>query len=244
MSDSDNAMSHHEYNPTRPWKEIAALAQARRAKSLQVVKPPSPPKDLPPNVMKVPRELLTARETEITDTNSVKILQKLASNAWTCKEVIHAFLRRAALASELTNCLTDLLPGKALARAEELDAYMIKHNKPIGPLHGLPISVKEHVGMKGLDVNQGYCTFFGRIAEDDALILQIISSAGAIFHCRTTEPQTLMHLETDNNLYGVTTNPMNTQLTSGGSSGGEAALIAMRGSALGIGSDIGGSIRV
>lgn len=244
MGESENTMSGHEYNATRPWRETAALAQARRATSLLAVHPPSLPQDLPLNVTNVPKHLLTAREIEITGTDPVDILGKLATKAWTCKEVTYSLLRRAAVASGLTNCLTDLLADRVLSRAEELDAYIIKYNRPIGPLHGLPISVKEHVGMRGLDINLGYCTFYGRIAEEDALILQILSNAGAVFHCRTTEPQTLMHLETDNNLYGVTTNPFNTRLASGGSSGGEAALIAMGGSVLGIGSDIGGSIRV
>lgn len=82
-----------------------------------------------------------------------------------------------------------------------------------------------------------------RIGQDDAYILKIFWNAGCVFYARTTEPQVLMHLETSNNLYGVTLNPFNRNLTSGGSSGGEGALIGLRGSCLGIGTDIGGSIR-
>ena len=80
-------------------------------------------------------------------------------------------------------------------------------------------------------------------AHEDAHVVQILIDAGAIPFARTTEPQTLMHLETSSNLYGVTVNPYNRNLTSGGSSGGEGALLGLRGSCLGIGSDIGGSIR-
>jgi amidase len=121
--------------------------------------------------------------------------------------------------------------------------------------------VKEHIGMKGLDWNGGFVAWVGRVAEDDAHILSILWAAGCVFYVRSTQPQSLMHLETSSNLYGyveerreseegladvedrVTTNPFNTTLTAGGSSGGEGALVGFRGSCLGIGTDIGGSIR-
>lgn len=120
---------------------------------------------------------------------------------------------------------------------------MNTHGKPIGPLHGLPISVKEHINMKGFDINAGFVAWVGTISPNDAHILTILKDAGAVFHARTAQPQTVMHLECANNIYGTTVNPYNLSLTSGGSSGGEGALIGLRGSCLGIGSDIGGSIR-
>ena len=141
------------------------------------------------------------------------------------------------------NCVTELLPQRALQRAAELDAYIVNHGKPVGCLHGLPISVKEHIGMDGLDCNAGFVGWIGRVAPGTALILRILWDAGCVFYARTTQPQTLMHLETSNNIYGVTVNPYNRKLTAGGSSGGEGALIGIRGSCLGIGTDIGGSIR-
>jgi Asp-tRNA(Asn)/Glu-tRNA(Gln) amidotransferase A subunit family amidase len=127
---------------------------------------------------------------------------------------------------------------------------MQTHGKPIGSLHGLPISVKEHVGMKDLDLNAGFVSWVGRTAKEDAHILQILWDAGAVFYARTTQPQSLMHLETNSNLYEylivisvpllcvanfyyrMTVNPFNTSLTSGGSSGGEGALLGMRGSCM------------
>ena len=96
--------------------------------------------------------------------------------------------------------------------------------------------------MKGLGLNAGYVAWWGKTADEDARILQILWRAGAVFHARTTQPQTLMHLETDNNLYGTTVSPYNRDLSAGGSSGGEGALIGCRGSCLGIGTDIGGTI--
>jgi amidase len=125
-----------------------------------------------------------------------------------------------------------------------LDAYLLEHGKPVGPLHGLPISVKEHIHLKGSTATSGLIAWADNVCEDDALIVSQFREAGAVFHVKTTNPQTLMSLETTSNLFGRTLNPHNTSLTSGGSSGGEAALIAMRGSPMGIGTDIGGSIRV
>lgn len=88
--------------------------------------------------------------------------------------------------------MTELLPERALARAKELDDYLAQHKKPIGPLHGLPISVKEHIGMKDLGLNAGFVSWYDRVAEDDAHILKILSKAGAIFYVRTTQPQALV----------------------------------------------------
>jgi amidase len=130
-----------------------------------------------------------------------------------------------------------------LKRAKYLDDYLATNKKPIGPLHGLPISVKEHAGMKGLGLNGGFISWWDHKGEDDALILKLLWKAGCVFYVRTTQPQTLMHLETSSNLYGETVCPFNRKLTSGGSSGGEGALVGLRGSCLGIGTDIGGSIR-
>jgi len=133
---------------------------------------------------------------------------------------------------------------EALAAAAELDEFMKVKGRPKGPLHGLPISVKEHVYLAGTPATSGFVAWADDISLADALIVKVFRDAGAVFHVKTTNPQGLMALETVSNLYGTTTNPFNTNLTPGGSSGGESALIAMRGSLLGIGTDIGGSIRV
>lgn len=111
-------------------------------------------------------------------------------------------------------------------------------------LHGLPISVKEHIKMKNTTATSGLIAWANEISDEDALIVRTFREQGAVFYVKTTNPQTLMAIETDSNLFGRTINPHNTNLTCGGSTGGEGALLAMRGSVLGIGTDIGGSIRV
>lgn len=227
------------------WQETAKLMQDYRDESIRKIQPPVPEDlpDLPLNVSSFPGTLLKQDEFHITESSTEELLPQLSTGQLTAVEVTNAFLRRAAIAQKLVNCITELLPERALERAKYLDNYFVKHKKPIGPLHGLPISVKEHIGMKGLDLNAAFISWVGHIAEDDALILKILWEAGAVFYARTTEPQLLMHLETSNNLYGATVCGFNRNLTSGGSSGGEGALIGMRGSCLGIGTDIGGSIR-
>ncbi|KAM3077271.1 hypothetical protein ACMFMF_005179 [Clarireedia jacksonii] len=124
---------------------------------------------------------------------------------------------------------------------------MEENGVPIGPLHGLPISVKEHLYLKDTPSTSGFVAWaddFCETEDREGVCVKVLRQAGAVFHVKTTNPQGLMELETDSNLYGITTNPLNRNLTPGGSSGGEAALIAMHGSILGIGTDIGGSIRV
>lgn len=230
---------------TRPWQQVAKEAQEYRDGTIAQLSPPVPrvPTNLPSHVIDLPERLLDERVLSITSLLPEELRASLATGQLSAVDVTSAFLQRAAIAQGLANCITELLPQRALQRARELDAYMQEHKHPVGPLHGLPISVKEHVGFEGLRCTTGYVSHWDVVSKEDGHILQVLHQAGAVFHCRTTVPQTMMHLETDSNLYGVTTNPHNRILTSGGSSGGEGALIALRGSCLGVGSDVGGSIR-
>jgi Asp-tRNA(Asn)/Glu-tRNA(Gln) amidotransferase A subunit family amidase len=156
----------------------------------------------PRDVSCIPMLVLSDEELAITSANVEDLVPKLTSGEWSATKVVKAFLRRAALAQKLVNCVTEMLPETALKRAAELDEHLAVHGKPVGPLHGVPISVKEHIAMKGLDLNGGYVSGVGRIAEKDALVLRILRAAGAVFYVRTTQPQSSMHLETSSNLYG------------------------------------------
>lgn len=192
--------------------------------------------------------LLSADELKITDlaNDATFILEQMESKKWTSVAVTTAFCKRAAIAQQLINCLVDFFPDKALARAQELDDYMAKEGKPIGPLHGLPISLKGHMNVSGHDSGAGasVVAWIGKKkAAVNAPIVQILWDAGAVFYCRTTAPEAIMHLETNSPLWGHTLHPLNTALTPGGSSGGESALIAAGGSCMGLGGDIGGSLR-
>ncbi|EXJ91639.1 hypothetical protein A1O3_00189 [Capronia epimyces CBS 606.96] len=222
-------------------------AIAIRDKSLAVIEPPLDldrlPDPLPPNVTQLPYDFLTDEEITITSLDVDELLARLRNKQLSCVQVTKAFLRRAALAQQLVNCVTELLPETALERARYLDSL----DQPIGPLHGLPISLKEHHGMRGRLTNCALVACIDNqppIKDEVSGVNDVLWEAGAVFHARTTQPQSLMHLETSSNIYGVTLNPNNLKLSPGGSSGGESALIRMRGSILGIGGDSGGSIRV
>ncbi|KAI4729930.1 amidase [Aureobasidium sp. EXF-10728] len=198
------------------------------------------------NFMDLPKKcplIMSKEELFITEQRAVDILSRIRARTWTSHQVTLAFCKRAALAHQATNCLALVMFDSALQRAKELDDYMLRHNKPIGPLHGLPISVKEHIYLQDTPATSGLISWANTPSPGDALICKVFREAGAVFHVKTTNPQTLLALETHSNLFGRTTNPYNTNLTSGGSSGGESALVAMRGSPLGIGTDIGGSVR-
>jgi amidase len=85
----------------------------------------------------------------------------------------------------------------------------------------------------------GFASWLGDIGAEDAVVVRILKDAGAIIYCRTNVPQTLLSAETDNHVFGRTSNPANRSLSCGGSSGGEGALVAFKGSILGVGTDIG-----
>ncbi|KAG8725733.1 hypothetical protein FRC11_001597, partial [Ceratobasidium sp. 423] len=161
----------------------------------------------------------------------------------TALEVTTAFCKAAYTAQELTNCVTEVLFSQALDRAHELDAYLLETGKVVGPLHGVPVSIKDHISVKGEDTACGYVAWVGKkIAEEDATVVRVLRAAGAVVYVKTTNPQALYALETSSNIYGLTTNPYNRELSSGGSSGGEGALIGSRASLLGVGTDIRGSL--
>ncbi|KAK6906463.1 hypothetical protein I203_100448 [Kwoniella mangroviensis CBS 8507] len=187
--------------------------------------------------------LISPEELEIINLSASKLRDALASREYTSVEATTAYCKAAAIAQQATNCLTEMFMAEALERAKWLDEHLEKTGETVGPLHGLPISIKDHMDIKGHDSPSGFLDMVGHtLAEKDAHLVSVLREAGAVFYVKTTQPQTIMHLETSCYL-GTTTNPYNPQLTSGGSSGGEGALIGMKGSCLGVGTDIGGSIR-
>lgn len=142
-----------------------------------------------------------------------------------------------------TNCLTEIYFDRAIERAKALDAEFARTGKPTGPLHGLPVSLKNQIDVAGEEMNLCYVGWVGRIAKKNSAMAECLLHAGAVLYCFTNMPQALMSGETVCNLHGRTTNPHNRALAAGGSSGGEGALVALHGSPLGVGSDIGGSVR-
>src|SRR6201996_6991934 len=134
---------------------------------------------------------------------------------------------------------------EALSRAKDCDQFLSKHGRIIGPLHGLPISLKDSFNVKGYQTTIGYVAFaLNPPAAINSGLVDIILAAGAVCYVKTNLPQTMMAADSDNNLFGRTLNPNKLSLTAGGSTGGEGALLKMRGSVLGIGTDMAGSVRI
>ncbi len=141
----------------------------------------------------------------------------------------------------------------AIQDAKHLDKYFATEKGPIGPLHGLPVSLKDQFHVRSVETTMGYTgwigTFMGkkgtgqeRVFESE--MVRELRALGAVLYCKTSVPHSLMSGETVNNIIGYTTNPKNRNLSSGGSSGGEGALVGLKGSPVGFGTDIGGSIRI
>lgn len=151
--------------------------------------------------------------------------------------------KRAAIAHQVTRCLTEPLFDEALAQARALDADT---SAVKGPLHGLPVSLKDTFNVAGVDSSIGLASlaFQPKTTSQTAALATLLTSLGAVIIAKTNVPQTLAALDSCNNLFGRTLNPLNRQLSAGGSSGGEGVLVAMRGCMVGFGTDIGGSIRV
>ncbi|KAJ5279304.1 amidase [Penicillium angulare] len=190
------------------------------------------------NVLQVPREcgILSAKQLEITENyDATALLENIHSKHFTAVEVAEAFCIRAAIAQQVTNCLTETFFDQALERARELDEYLQKNGEIIGPLHGLPVSLKDCFNVKGIPSTIGYTEFIkhGPVTSNSAVV-QILLDLGAVLYAG----------DSHNYVFGRTLNPNRSNLTAGGSSGGEGALVAMRGSILGVGTDIAGSIRI
>lgn len=199
------------------------------------------------------QRFLDPKEIEITETDVVGIAEKIAHGIWSAVEVLEAFCHRASLAHQFVNCLLETFFDAARANAKALDDYYAKNNKTIGPLHGVPISLKDQVHVKDVETTMGYVGWIGafeghlndpRHKTFESELTRELRNLGAVLYCKTSVPHTLMCGETVNNITGYTMSPKNRLVTAGGSSGGEGSLIGIRGSPAGFGTDLGGSIRI
>ena len=158
-------------------------------------------------------------------------------------ELVEAHLAQIERLDPQLNAFVQLDADGALDHARRAEAAAAR-NHALGPLHGVPISIKSSVGVTGMLCETGTRLRAGMTATEDAVLVKRLRAAGAIILGVTNTPEFLMAWETDNLLHGRTNNPWNLDRTAGGSSGGESAAIASGCSAGGVGSDGGGSIRV
>ena len=158
-------------------------------------------------------------------------------------ELAKAHLERTTALQPKFNAFVHLDAEGALKRARAAEAAAMG-GSALSPLHGVPLTVKSCIDVAGWKCEAGSALRKNNVPQQDAVLVARLKTAGAILLGNTNVPEFLMAYETDNSLYGKTSNPWNLERTAGGSSGGEAAAIAAGCSAGGVGSDGGGSIRV
>jgi fatty acid amide hydrolase len=167
----------------------------------------------------------------------------LAAREISSEEVTLAHLDHIAAADGALRAFTVVLRHEALAAARRADEER-RRGEVRGPLHGLPVTVKESLDFAGQASTLGTSKRRAILAVEDAGVTESLRAAGAVILGRTNVSQILLFVESRNPVYGQTASPWSLSHTPGGSSGGEAAAIAAGMSPLGVGTDIGGSIRV
>jgi amidase len=164
----------------------------------------------------------------------------IARREISCREALEFFLARIASHDGALNAVIVRDFERARERARRLDDA----RAPLGPLHGVPMTVKESFDVAGLPTTYGVVDYARNVRPHSALAVERLEAAGAIVLGKTNVPRLLLDWQSFNDVYGVTNNPWDVRYTPGGSSGGAAAALAAGLCALEIGSDIGGSIRV
>ncbi|OTB09524.1 hypothetical protein M426DRAFT_80870 [Hypoxylon sp. CI-4A] len=237
--------------PRKSWQELVAAKKAEQDSRIPKEWklnpediPPDDTVDLRPFVNSC--KILSPAELAITgeEYDATSLAAAIADGKFTALEVVTAFCKRAAVGQQLGNMLTEIMFADAIARAKELDEVFKSTGKVVGPLHGVPLTWKECFHFKGYDSTNGYLSRVFQPADHTSPLPELLQAAGAVIISKTNVPQTMLVAEAHNNVFGRTKNPVNSRLTCGGSSGGEGASQAFRCSALGVGTDVGGSIRI
>lgn len=178
------------------------------------------------------------------------IAQRIRNQKVTCYEVVRTFIQRIEEVNDAVNAVVDIRFEEALEEAKKVDALIESGTKTKEeleaetPLLGVPFTTKDCIAVKGLLHSAGVYARKELRADLDADAVALLRKAGAIPLALTNVPEACMWYESSNQIHGRTSNPYDTHRTPGGSSGGEACLLAACGSPIGIGSDCGGSIRL
>ncbi len=175
--------------------------------------------------------------------SATTIADSIRSGARSARDILEEHVHRIETVNPQINALVLPRFEEARREADAADAAR-RRGDPLGPLHGVPITVKDQFNVVGLPTTLGVARLRDRVATRDGSMVAALRQAGAIVMGKTNVPQTLATIETDNRIWGRTNNPWDLTRTAGGSSGGEAALIAAGGSPLGLGGDFGGSLRI
>ena len=174
--------------------------------------------------------------------SAIELTRAIAAREASAREAVQSVLERISQVNPRVNALTDVLTQDALAAAASADQRQ-SAGQPLGPLHGVPITVKVNVDTAGLATTDGVVALHGHRATTDSPLVSALRDAGAVIVGRTNTPAFSLRWFTDNDLHGRTLNPFDSAVTPGGSSGGAAVAVATGMGPIAHGNDYGGSIR-
>src|SRR5436309_6367156 len=180
--------------------------------------------------------------SEIWRLTAIELAQHIARRELSSAEVVDAHLARIDAINPALNAVVRVLADEARAAAALADQQLAAGDK-VGPLHGVPFTVKENIDMAGLPTTWGVPALAQAVVPKDAPVVERLRAAGAIPIARTNLPDMALRVHTMSSLHGLTRNPWHPGRTAGGSSGGEAAALARGMTPIGVGNDIGGSLR-
>ena len=179
----------------------------------------------------------------LTSASATSLAGLIARRELTAREAVEAHLRRIEAVNGQVNAVVQLDAERALAAADAADRALAR-GEPLGPLHGVPFTVKDTIAAAGIEMAMGAPERAGVVPPADATAVARIRAAGGILLGKTNCPAYGGGIETENPVYGRTSNPYDLARTPGGSSGGEAAIVAAQGSPCGLGTDSGASVRL
>jgi aspartyl-tRNA(Asn)/glutamyl-tRNA(Gln) amidotransferase subunit A len=180
--------------------------------------------------------------SEIVWLDATELARRIRAKELSPVEVVREFLDRADAVNPGVNAIVVDIPG-ALEQARAAERA-VAAGEPLGPLHGVPVTIKDCIDTAGVRTTRGSLLFKDRVPDTDATVVTRLQGAGAIVIGKTNMPEFALDGDSSNRVFGTTNNPWNPDRSAGGSSGGEGAAIAAGMSPLGMGSDVGGSIRI
>jgi amidase len=186
---------------------------------------------------------MTILSDDLAAYDACSLVESVISGRVSSLDVVTAHFARIDRMNARVNALVTLDRTRALARAKQADLDLAR-GRVWGPLHGLPITVKDCLDTATVRTTSGHSGRFNHTPSEDAAVVSKLLESGAILLGKTNCATLCCDFQTDSELFGRTNNPHDLSLTAGGSSGGEAAAVASGMSPLGIGTDTGGSIRV
>jgi amidase len=180
--------------------------------------------------------------TELWGLGASELAAAIRERRVSSREAVRAHLDRTEAVNSRLNAVVRVLGEEALSAADAADARLAA-GEDVGPLHGVPVTIKENVDLAGTPTTQGVAFFAEAVPAIDAPHVAHLRAAGAIPIGRTNLPDFALRWHTDNALHGPTRNPWDASRTPGGSSGGEGVALATGMTPLGVGNDLGGSLR-